>query len=272
MNDSPTQTFHISFNGSQVSVVTDVDYVKRTLDQSYGPVLEAEATACVGTLSIMQAGADSVDITGTESLRWHYTKIDPLLSYIKQYVHGLFMQAHRDLLWVHAAVVEWDGRAVVLCGRSGVGKSTLSLLLCASGWRLLSDDVAPILPTSNVVLPFYQGATRRISPGRFLEASEVGGLPREEIILDAGSMADGPSDIASIVFPSFQDSVDARLTRMRSGDAALELVRNVANLPDQKDEAVWRACRIVESVPAFSLGYGNQASAIKTLARLSKRW
>ena len=53
-------------------------------------------------------------------------------------VHGALF------LLVHAAVLERDGRAVVMPGPSGVGKSTLCAALVARGWRLLSDEVAMI--------------------------------------------------------------------------------------------------------------------------------
>ena len=41
---------------------------------------------------------------------------------------------------VHATCVVIDGRAVLLCGRSGVGKSDLALRLLDRGAGLISDD------------------------------------------------------------------------------------------------------------------------------------
>ncbi len=43
---------------------------------------------------------------------------------------------------VHAAVLGLRGRAVVLAGRTGSGKTTLALALLARGWTFLSDDCA----------------------------------------------------------------------------------------------------------------------------------
>jgi HprK-related kinase A len=47
---------------------------------------------------------------------------------------------HRFLV-IHAAVVERDGRALLLPGRPGAGKSTLCAALVLAGWRLLSDEL-----------------------------------------------------------------------------------------------------------------------------------
>jgi HprK-related kinase A len=50
--------------------------------------------------------------------------------------------------WItaHAAVVERNGRALVLPAHSGAGKSTLCAALAFSGWRFFSDEFAIIDP------------------------------------------------------------------------------------------------------------------------------
>ncbi|MBK9135243.1 MAG: HprK-related kinase A [Betaproteobacteria bacterium] len=49
--------------------------------------------------------------------------------------------AHQYLI-LHAAVVERDGRALILPAPPGSGKSTLCAALAHRGWRLLSDELA----------------------------------------------------------------------------------------------------------------------------------
>lgn len=50
-------------------------------------------------------------------------------------------QAHQYLI-LHAAVIERGGRAAILPGDPGSGKSTLCAALIHAGWRLLSDELA----------------------------------------------------------------------------------------------------------------------------------
>lgn len=61
-------------------------------------------------------------------------------------------QAHHYLL-LHAAVLERNGRAVILPGDPGAGKSTLTAALMLSGWRLLSDELTMIDRDDGLVVP-----------------------------------------------------------------------------------------------------------------------
>lgn len=58
-----------------------------------------------------------------------------------------------DSVVLHAGAVARNGRATVLVGGSGYGKSTLTLELVRRGWQLLSDDFAMVRP-DGVVDPF----------------------------------------------------------------------------------------------------------------------
>lgn len=57
------------------------------------------------------------------------------------------------LVAIHAAAVSYHDTGIVLCGDSGVGKTTLTLGLVDLGWAYMSDDVA-VVSGDGALLPF----------------------------------------------------------------------------------------------------------------------
>ena len=52
----------------------------------------------------------------------------------------------RGVATLHAAAVATGAGAVLLLGRSGIGKSSLAAALVERGWALLADDVTGVIP------------------------------------------------------------------------------------------------------------------------------
>jgi hypothetical protein len=56
------------------------------------------------------------------------------------------LMACRGSLPFHASAIEYEGRAFLLAGDGGAGKSTLAAELLASGARLIGDDLTVVIP------------------------------------------------------------------------------------------------------------------------------
>jgi hypothetical protein len=68
----------------------------------------------------------------------------------------------RGNLVLHASAIAAEGRAMLFCGQSGAGKSTMAALLCRRGYALLNDDVCNLAPAT--------GDTYEVRPdGRMLK-------------------------------------------------------------------------------------------------------
>src|SRR5882724_660601 len=80
-----------------------------------------------------------------------------------------------DLYFVHAAVLELDGRALALVAPSGYGKSTTTWGLLHHGFKYLSDELAPVHLTTMRVHPFPHALCLKAVP------SEEYPLPKETI-------------------------------------------------------------------------------------------
>ena len=69
-----------------------------------------------------------------------------------------------DLYFVHAAVLDFAGRAVMLVGESGSGKSTVTWALLHHGFRYLSDELGPVDPESLQVYPYAHALGLKNAP------------------------------------------------------------------------------------------------------------
>lgn len=77
---------------------------------------------------------------------------------------------------LHATAVAWEGRAVLICGASGTGKSALGLEMMAWGARLVADDRTELRVEGGRVLARCPGAIRGL-----IEARGVGLLRAESV-------------------------------------------------------------------------------------------
>ena len=86
---------------------------------------------------------------------------------------------HHYLL-LHAAVLERNGRCVILPGDPGAGKSTLTAALVLCGWRLLSDELAIIDRDDGLLVPLARPVSLKnqsIDIIRAFDANAVLGAP-----------------------------------------------------------------------------------------------
>lgn len=96
------------------------------------------------------------------------------------FVTGTMMAAiayQRGAMLLHASAVVRNGRALLLCGQSGLGKSTLAAALCRAGCTFLSDDVSTIEQSDAVPVVDSDGRAMRLYPdsiARMALTGEVG--------------------------------------------------------------------------------------------------
>ncbi len=256
----------IEFDRQQLTVTTDDPAVIEYFGRNYFGMVVEKATHSIGDLKVLRTG-EGYSVEGVIHLE-HNAPVDLLFPYLRREVLLLFTRARPDLLWLHSGAVRDDRGAILISGNSGRGKSTLVTDLCTRGWKLLSDEAAPIRMGANEVLPFPQMPRRRVYPGRELPAQEVGSLQFEEIEIPAGDISRDAAEIRAIVLPTFEMHSPATLERLTPGAAAVETIRNVVNFADLKAIAVAEAAAIARRIPCYSLTYSEGSAAASLLDAL----
>ena len=79
---------------------------------------------------------------------------DQAVAQLLQALDDLAATGAGEALTFHAGAVARDGRAVLIAGSSGKGKSTLTAALVQRGWSYLTDEVAVVRLEDHRILPY----------------------------------------------------------------------------------------------------------------------
>ena len=255
----------VRFDRHQVAVHSDAPEFLASLQASFAhmigdgggePVARIEVTrAGQRYRGVGPAGAWGGDGTRDAALRWaRYQAIERLIL------------ARPDLLWLHGAVAGWRGRAVVMPGPRGRGKSTLVTRICARGWSFLTDDILPIDPPTLRVLPFPQVPAVRPDPGRDLPEVWLRDAAKSEVRVD-DRVASAPLPVGAIVLPEARRGGSAQLQPCSSAEAVLELARGCWNFAEHGERAVAVLARLVAGRPTFRLAFHHAEPAADLIVR-----
>lgn len=143
------------------------------------------------------------------------------------------------LIVIHAAVVVLDGAALLLPGRSGVGKSTLAAALVARGATYFSDEFAP-LTSDGRVLAYPRPLRLRPAPGR---APRTVGPASGSVRRGGGAPPPEPVPVTGVA--ALRHVRDARSELRAAGPAGtvLSLIDNAVGARTRTAEAL-RTCSL----------------------------
>ncbi len=262
----PLEDLFVEFDSSQLRVRTDAAEVRDYLAGAFEHMLSAPSARSIGELHILRSG-EGYAIADGRKLEFRGVAASDLLPLLKDEVRVRFMRSRPDLLWLHAGAVERGGAALLISGPSGQGKSTMTTLLCERGWRLLSDDIAPVRMDADEVIPFPQSPLRRVHPGHEIQPDAVNTLAKQGVAIAASMVRRTAAPIKALVFVAYGQA--GGLVPIPRGSAAMEILKNSTNFIDHKGAAVDRAVEIARRVPAYRLSY---LTAIEAVVAVHDLW
>jgi len=192
----------------------------------------------------------------------------------------IYNYAHQYLMF-HAAVVERAGKALLLAGVPGAGKSTLCAGLIHRGWRLLSDELALLDPKARCLV----GTARPVSlknrsidlVRQFAPDAVMGPKIHETHKGTVAHLVPPPASIARqsepavpawIVFPRYQEGAPLQLIELPKSRAFFRLAENSFNY-DLLHETGFQVTRdLVASCGCFELRQSSLEESIAALDAL----
>ncbi|WP_338769379.1 HprK-related kinase A [Massilia sp. METH4] len=184
-------------------------------------------------------------------------------------------RANRYLI-IHAAVVEKNGRAVILPAPPGSGKSTLcAALVGRGGWRLLSDELALLRLEEGVLHPLPRpislknasiAVIRDYVPGsvmsRAVTDTAKGTVAHMRAPADSVARAGESALPAWVVFPRFEAGSAATAEPVARADTFMQLAQNCFNYSLLGAEGFTALAGLVERSRGYRFRYSKLDDAL----------
>jgi hypothetical protein len=169
----------------------------------------------------------------------------------------------RPSIILHTAAMARDGAGVLIPGRSGRGKSSLTAWLMAKGYQHLSDDVAAVRPDGGIETvygPLYIRAdvwplVERLGlPGQHLDLEGGGRLLQPQAKADTPLM---PLPCRLILLPAFKRKSPPAIQLLSPARAAMALMAQNHSALDTADHGLPIALAAAAGATTLKLTYGS---------------
>ncbi|MDX1678261.1 HprK-related kinase A [Arsukibacterium sp.] len=218
---------------------------------------------------------------GTEHFRM--ADADQLIPTFEWGLNWCVAAYQQQYLAIHAAVLEKEGKALIMPAPPGSGKSTLCALLMLQGWRLLSDEMCLIDPTTGLLQPYVRPVSLKNASIDVIQHYQPG-IPVYHRTADTekGTVAYlRPTELswqqlniqakpAWILFPAYQAEAaePVSLFSMPKADTLLYLAQNSFNYAVFAADGFHLLTQLVENTESFRLEYRDTRQMLQLLEQV----
>jgi HprK-related kinase A len=188
----------------------------------------------------------------------------------------------QHLFMLHSAVLERNGKALILPAVPGSGKSTLCSAIAHRGWRFLSDEFCMIRPTDGQILPIPRPTPlknesieviKNFSPNAFIgplfPKTRKGTIAHLRAPSDSVASMKKTAKPALIVFPRYEPGSTINLKPLNKSYAFLKLTTNSFNYHFQGQTGFDLVCKMISECDSYDLVYSNLNEAIACINQIS---
>ncbi len=192
----------------------------------------------------------------------------------------IYSHANQYLIF-HAAVVEKGGRAVIMPGEPGVGKSTLCAALVHRGWRLLSDELALIslgdvnvtpitrpVSLKNAAIDVIRAFVPEAVIGHVTHDTAKGAVAHMRPPADSVERSQNPAVAGWIIFPQYVARTPAQLDSESKARAFMRIAKAAFNYSALGVAAFVTVADLIDVCDCYNFAYGNLDEAISVFEAL----
>jgi HprK-related kinase A len=194
------------------------------------------------------------------------------------------MRSHCFLM-LHSAVLERNGKALLLPAAPGSGKTTLCAALAYRGWRLLSDEFGLIRPGTSVLAPVPRPMAlknesidvfRSFAPeayiGPLIPNTRKGTVAHVKPPVDSIRRQGETAEARWIVFPRWQAGSALTFQPLSKSEGFMMVAMNAFNYELLGEDGFCTAADVVSASDCYSLVYSDLDEAIVCLDQLVERY
>lgn len=185
-------------------------------------------------------------------------------------------------LVMHAAVVAQGDAAIMMPGFPGAGKSTLcAALVHLAGWRLLSDELAILDPTSGLVLPHPRPISLKNASIAVVQAfagarfgpvyrdTRKGDITHAACPPASLRQADVPASVRWVVFPRFEAGAAPRCEALSRAEAFVLISEQSFNNERMGEVGFDALCALLTGAECFEMVYGSTDDALALVRQVT---
>lgn len=257
----------VHFAGNRVRIRVDQAGLRKAVETHFkycsgdgGPIIANYqiTTMSENCYSFAVNGSDFLSNLNDEQILWHLMQ-DSLTQ-----LNG----ACKTGLVLHAAGVSYHDQGLVLCGKSGSGKSSLAAWLVADDLQYLSDEVIMIPRYSEEINGFCRSIILK-PDSSFIWKQRLGNIERNRLL----RFSDGSTWIMPtllhpnavrvkavprmLIFPRYLTTAQLSARRLTAAEALFRLLQCAVNARNFSDGGLATATRFVKHVAAYSLTYSD---------------
>lgn len=174
---------------------------------------------------------------------------------------------------LHCGVVSIGATALLLPGRPGAGKSTMTTALLLAGLGYLSDEAAPIGPDLRV-RPYPKPLVVGSGSWTAVSAAESAAVELRARQIDAWwidparlgcPVAQDPLPVGAVVAPQYRAGATLEIERMSPAEATAVMASNTFNMHEHGIEGVRRTASLTAGVPLLRVTFGDAGSACSAI-------
>lgn len=254
-------------------------------DRAAGIAIRANGEAMAGAAAVgpsslryrveRDPATDAYVLSGPSGTAVRAASVGELVFHLEKAVTVALQERRPDLLFLHAAALEFAGSAYVFAGESGAGKSTTAWGLLHHGFGYLSDELAPVdLGALRVDAYPHALCLKQRPPASYplpVGTLDLGATIHVPVRSLPGGAAATPSPLKGLIFVRYREGPQTPVLRsISAAEGAARLYVSTLNALAHEARGLDAVLRLARQVPCFVLEAGElRATCELVRARLA---